>query len=234
MNNYEIMDAHFLTVVIITAAMLVTPMYLVCTYHFSGASIRKGLLIGSVALLCGALMTWVCLTQLPDSLGPAGALVIPICWITPSLILWIFKDWFLDEPLSQRWLIGLQVWRLIGGTFLIEYSRQNLPGIFAYPAGVGDVLVGILAAAVLLLFARRQIPHWAIVLILVLGVIDFVSAFFFGYFSSEGPVQLFFPDIENQTLMYPTGLIPLFLVPYAIFFHTLSYLSLRKSKSITD
>jgi hypothetical protein len=27
----------------------------------------------------------------------------------------------------------------------------------------------------------------------------------------------------------PAGLIPLFLVPYAIFFHTLSYLSLRRS-----
>jgi hypothetical protein len=62
-------------------------------------------------------------------------------------------------------------------------------------------------------------------------VADFISAFFFGYFSSDGPAQLFFPEIANNTLLYPTGLIPLFLVPYAIFFHTLSWLTLRRSSS---
>ncbi|MEM7291887.1 MAG: hypothetical protein AAF420_00665, partial [Pseudomonadota bacterium] len=74
-------------------------------------------------------------------------------------------------------------------------------------------------------------PRWSIMAVILFGVADFLSAFFFGYFSSEGPAQLFFPEITNNTLMYPTGLIPLFLVPYAIFFHTLSFLSLRKSES---
>ncbi len=40
MTHYEIMDAHYLSVIIVTAAMLVTPMYMVCTYHLSGASTR--------------------------------------------------------------------------------------------------------------------------------------------------------------------------------------------------
>lgn len=227
-SMYSTMNAHFLSVVIVTAAMLVTPMYVACTYHFSGASARKGLGIGSVFLVWGAFMTWVCLARIPESLGPAGALIIPLCWITPSVVLWMFRDWFLSEPLSQRWLMGLQVWRVIGGVFLIEYSRDNLPGIFALPAGIGDVLVGVVAASLLLIFSRRQLPNWAIILVLVLGVADFISAFFFGYFSSEGPAQLFHPDITNNTLLYPTGLIPLFLVPYAIFFHTLSWLSLKR------
>ncbi len=232
MTHYEMMDAHFLTVFIVTAAMLVTPMYLVCTYHFSGASTRKGLFIGSGFLVLGAFMTWVCLARVPDQLGPLGALIIPVCWITPSLVLWLFKDWFLSQPLSQRWLVGLQVWRVIGGVFLIEYSRENLPGIFALPAGIGDVVVGVLAAIVLLLYAQRHsLPEWCIRLVLVLGVADFISAFFFGYFSSDGPAQLFYPVIANDTLLYPTGLIPLFLVPYAIFFHTLSWLTLRRSSS---
>lgn len=229
MDQYEIMNAHFLSVFIVTAAMLVTPMYIVCTYHFSGASTRKGLAIGSVVLVLGAVMSWVCLARIPASMGPAGALIIPICWITPSLVLWLFRDWFLAEPLSQRWLVGLQVWRVIGGVFLIEYSRGHIPAIFAYPAGIGDLLVGVLAAGVVLIYMKKRIPVWSIYLILVLGVADFISAFFFGYFSSEGPMQLFDPEIENNLLLYPTGLIPLFLVPYAIFFHTLSYLSLKRS-----
>ena len=235
MTHYEIMDAHYLSVIIVTAAMLVTPMYMVCTYHFSGASTRKGLAIGSVFLVLGALMTWICLARIPDSMGPLGALIIPFCWLTPSLVLWYYRDWFLSEPLSQRWLVGLQVWRVIGGVFLIEYSQQNIPLIFALPAGVGDILVGLLAATVLWVYRHRErLPEGAIIAVLVLGVADFISAFFFGYFSSEGPAQLFFPDIVNNTLMYPTGLIPLFLVPYAILFHTLSFLSFRRQAQSTQ
>lgn len=223
------LDAHPLSIIIVTAAMLVTPMYAVCTFHFSGASARKGIITGSVFLWLGALMTWVCLAKVPSSLGPLGALIIPVCWITPSLVLWFYKDWFLAEPLSQRWLVGLQIWRVIGGVFLIEYAGENIPAIFAYPAGIGDLLVGVVALSVLILFRNyRDLPRWAIVLVLVLGVCDFLSAFFFGYFSSNGPAQIFHPEIQNNTLMYPTGLIPLFLVPYAIFFHTLSWLSLRR------
>ncbi|MEM7207580.1 MAG: hypothetical protein AAF434_07140 [Pseudomonadota bacterium] len=227
--QYEIMNAHFLTVFIVISAMLMTPMYVVCTYHFSGASTKKGVAIGSAFLVFGAFMTWVCLARIPQALGPLGALIVPLCWVTPSLVLWIYRDWFLESPLSQRWLLGLQVWRVIGGVFVIEYTRANIPAIFAFPAGFGDIAVGVLAAGVLLAYRfREQLPRWSIVAVLILGVLDFISAFFFGYFSSDGPAQLFFPEITNNTLMYPTGLIPLFLVPYAIFFHTLSYLSLKR------
>ncbi|MEM9604777.1 MAG: hypothetical protein AAGA11_18070 [Pseudomonadota bacterium] len=229
MPAYTLLDAHPLSIIIVTAAMLVTPLYLLCTFVFSGASPRRGLALGGVFLVWGALMTWVCLARVPQALGPAGALIIPVCWLIPSVLLWRFRNWVLAEPLSQRWLVGLQVWRVIGGVFLIEYGRENIPAVFAFPAGIGDLAVGALAVAVLVLYRHRaQLPDTAVVLVLVAGVADFVSAFFFGYFSSEGPVQLFFPEIRNNTLMYPTGLIPLFLVPYAIFFHTLSWLSLRR------
>lgn len=69
------------------------------------------------------------------------------------------------------------------------------------------------------------IPGGAVFLVIGLGVADFLSAFFFGFFSSETPLQLFRPAVANNVLMFPTGMIPLFLVPYAIFFHTLSALN---------
>jgi hypothetical protein len=224
------MNAHFLTVTVIAATMLVTPFYVFTSYVFSGASARKGALIGTGFLVWGAAMTWVCLSDIARSVGPLGNLIVPICWITPSLILILGRNWFLSEPLSQRWLVGLQVWRLIGGVFLIEMARGNLPGVFAYPAGIGDILVGAVAAIALIAYRNRaQLPRTAVITVLVLGVVDFLGAFFFGFTSSEGAQQLFFPDVTNDLRLFPTGMIPLFFVPFAIFFHTLSWLSLRQT-----
>jgi hypothetical protein len=62
----------------------------------------------------------------------------------------------------------------------------------------------------------------------VIGDADFLSAFFFGMASTAGPLQPFFPAIPNRLIMFPTGMLPLFLVPYAIFFHGLSLLSYLK------
>lgn len=228
--NYTLMDAHFVTVSAIAAATLVTPFYVFATYVFSGASARKGALIGTAFLLFGALMTWTVLSDLPRSAGPLGNLIIPACWITPSLILVLWRKWFLSEPLSQRWLVGLQVWRLVGGIFLIEMARGNLPGVFAYPAGIGDIVVGLAAAFALIAYrSHSQLPRAALITVLSLGVADLVVAFFFGITSSPGPQQLFFPDVANDLRLFPTGMVPMFFVPFAIFFHTLSWLSLRQS-----
>lgn len=226
---YDLMQAHPVTLIIVMSAVLVTPFYILCTYVFSGASARKGAVIGSGFLLWGAVMTWFCLAGIVQGMGPLGRLVVPVCWLLPSLILFVWRDWFLSAPLSQRWLIGLQVWRVIGGVFLIEMVGRNIPGIFAYPAGIGDILVGIIAVAVLVFYRRRKyIAPGAVFLVLGLGVTDFLSAFFFGFTSSVGPQQLFFPEVANNSLLFPTGMIPLFLVPYAIFFHTLSFLTWRQ------
>ncbi len=226
---YHILEAHPLTNFIVVAAMLVTPFYLFATFVFSDASPKKGAILGSVALVIGAGMFLVCLTALPGKLGLPGNLIIPAVWILPSVALLLGRNWVLSDPLSSQWIIGLQIWRAIGAVFLIELARGNLPGIFAYPAGVGDVLVAAVALIVLIRYrSSEQIPAGAIHLVGVLGVLDFVSAFFFGFFSSATPLQLFSHENPNQVSLFPTGLIPLFLVPYAIFFHTLAWLNLAK------
>ncbi len=226
---YDIMNAHPLTVIIIIGAFMVTPFYIFATYVFSGASPRKGALVGSAFLLWGALMFWVCMAAVPGRLGLIGNLIVPMAWAIPSLILYLKRDWFLDRMLSQRWLIGLQLFRAIGGVFLIEMVRGNLPGVFAYPAGIGDILVAVVALIILVHYRQsEQIPTGAIFLLIGLGVVDFISAFFFGFTSSETPLQLFHHEAVRQVVDFPTGLIPLFLVPYAIFFHVLSALNYSK------
>lgn len=226
---YALTDASPITIVVVVAAFLVTPFYALATYTFSGASRRKGLRIGAAWLVLGAFMFWVCLADIPRRLGLAGNLIVPVMWIAPSLILVVRREWFVERWLCQKWLIGLQLWRAIGGVFLIEMGRGNIPGIFAYPAGLGDLAVAAIAAAVLILYWNVQpFPAGAVYLVIAAGVLDFLSAFLFGFGSSETPIQIFFPDVPNNVIVFPTGLIPLFLVPYAIFFHTLSWLSYRK------
>ena len=223
---YMITDAHFLTIFIVMAAFLVTPFYLLATYAFSGASIGKGAILGAIALVFGAFMFWVCLAGIPSKLGLPGNLIVPAAWFLPSLLLYWKRDWVLEKPLSQKWIVGLQLFRVIGGVFLIEMARGNVPAVFAYPAGIGDILAGLLALYVLIKYGRApSIPRGAIFAVIGFGMLDFISAFFFGFTSAESPLQLFYPEPASRLIWYPTGLIPLFLVPYAIFFHTLSWLN---------
>ena len=231
---YRMMDASAVTVVVMMAAMLSVPFYVLWTYVASGASAWKGAVIGTVLGAWGAFMTWFCLAGVAGSMGPLGALVVPVSWATPTVILLVFRDWFLDRPLSQRWLVGLQIWRAIGGVFLIEMARGNLPGIFSLPAGVGDVMVAALAVGVLLAYRNKAVVgRTAVGAVIALGFVDFFSAFFFGFTSSAGPLQLFHPAVATQTFLFPTGMIPLFLVPCAIFFHVLSLLELRRTRQVT-
>ena len=223
---HQIMQASVLTTIIVVGTIMVTPIYVLATYLLSRASPRKGLQIGAAFLLFSSVMLWVCLSSLPERLGLAGNLIVPAAWLLPSAVLIMGRRWFLDQRLSQKWLVGLQLFRAIGVVFLIEMTRGNIPGIFAYPAGLGDLLVAFVALAVLLRYRDAEtIPQTAIVLVIALGLVDFLSAFFFGFTSSETPLQLFFPAVPNQVIRFPTGMIPLFLVPYAIFFHTLSALN---------
>lgn len=223
------LDAHVLTVILIVGTIMVTPFYILGVYVFSEASPKKGMQIGSVFLLFGALMFWVCLGDIPRKLAPLGSLIIPLSWLLPSLILYWKRNWFLSQKLSQNWLIGVQLFRVIGGVFLIEMILGHIPGIFAYPAGLGDILVGLVALGVLLAYRKSErIPKAGIFLVIGLGIADFLSAFFFGFTSSAGPFQLFYPAVTNNVGLFPTGMIPLFLVPYAIFFHTLSMLNYLK------
>src|SRR5579863_10149462 len=78
-------------------------------------------------------------------------------------------------PLS--WLVGLQVYRAIGGVFLVLWGTGQLPWQFAVPAGVGDVLVGLTAIPIAMAAAtdsavgRKAAYQWNL-----LGIIDLAVA----------------------------------------------------------
>ena len=51
-------------------------------------------------------------------------------------------------------LTGLQHWRVLGFSFLLLYAHGVLPGLFAWAAGLGDVLVGLATPLVVARLAR--------------------------------------------------------------------------------
>ena len=51
------------------------------------------------------------------------------------------------------WLVGVQAYRVFGAAFLAAALRGTLPGLFGYPAGIGDALTGMFAMLLLHHFA---------------------------------------------------------------------------------
>lgn len=135
-------------------------------------------------------------------------------------------------PLS--WLVGFQVYRVLGGVFLFQWLQGALPGAFAVPAGTGDTLVGLLALPVAAYAASgRRGSTAAVVAWNVLGIADLVNALTLGFLSTPGPWQLLAHDHPNVLVgLYPTVLIPAFAVPLSLILHGVSLWQLRRRSQI--
>ncbi len=135
------------------------------------------------------------------------------------------------DAAPASWLIGLQVYRMIGGNFLVLWAYGGaIPGIFALPAGVGDVLTGALALPAALYLASGA-PHSRTVAIAwnFLGIADLMSAVSLGAMTSPGPLQLMAFDQPNLlTSAYPSVMTPAFAVPLSLILHGLSLWQLRR------
>jgi len=117
--------------------------------------------------------------------------------------------------IPQHWLIGIQTFRIVGGVFLIRYFEGQAPGLFALPAGVGDVLTGILAPLVAYWwvvgkpYARRAAIAWNL-----FGMADLINAVTLGLLVGGG------------ARVFPFVLIPLYGVPRAFLMHSYSLIGL--------
>jgi hypothetical protein len=127
----------------------------------------------------------------------------------------------------------MQAWRVIGAMFLVLMWFGVLPGIFAWPAGVGDLIVGVCAPFVVLAIARRT-PSWRkhVALLNVFGLLDFVGAIGGGVLSGRSPIGVLRGDLTTDIMQeLPLSVIPTFAVPFWIVLHIISLIKLRNPEA---
>lgn len=159
--------------------------------------------------------------QPPIALGLS--VVIPVV----VFLMWFarspgFRDYLLS--LNARTLTIVQSWRVGGFVFLVLYSYGILPGLFALPAGWGDIAIGATAylAAVKLGDARRR---RSFILWQLLGTLDLVLAIALGV-----TARFIRPaGISTDAMsVLPLSLIPTFVVPLLLMLHFICIAQARR------
>lgn len=133
---------------------------------------------------------------------------------------------------SQGFLVGIQIYRVLGLVFLVLLVRGEMPGVFALPAGTGDVAVGLVAP--LIAFAAARGLRGSKGLLLAwnwLGLADLLVAVATGFLSSPSPLQaLAFGNPNTLITAFPLVMIPVFLVPLAVLLHFASLAKLERTE----
>lgn len=130
-------------------------------------------------------------------------------------------------PLS--WLIGVQVYRVLGIVFIVLWLHGRVPGFFGLPAGVGDILVGLSALPVAMVVrsnsssSRKTAYLWN-----SLGVLDLMNAIAIGAMSVALRHAAPGGSTASPILAYPLVMVPAFGVPLAFILHGLSILQLHR------
>jgi hypothetical protein len=156
---------------------------------------------------------------LPLGLAVLIPLVVFALWFAGSET---FRQFTLS--LDPRTLTVLQSWRIAGYAFLVLYAYGILPGIFALPAGWGDIFIGATAPLVAIGFTtanhRKSYILWQ-----VLGITDLVTAVTLGT-----TARLISPQAAATGAMtvLPLSLIPTFGVPLFLIFHIICIAQARK------
>ena len=115
-------------------------------------------------------------------------------------------------------------YRLLGIIFLVLLAGGALTGVFALPAGTGDVAVGLAAPAVAFAFARGLRGSAGLARAWNLfGLADLAVVVTTGFLSSPSPIQkLAFDNPNTLITAFPLVMVPVFLVPLAILLHLAS------------
>jgi hypothetical protein len=139
-----------------------------------------------------------------------------------------FRDFVLSADI--RLLTGVQAWRFAGFGFLALSAYGVLPGVFAWPAGLGDMAIGLTAPWLLLalirrpgLAASRTFITWNL-----LGILDLVVAVSIGAFSARSLAGAYGGATIAPMSRLPLVLVPAYLVPVFLMAHLAALLQARR------
>lgn len=125
----------------------------------------------------------------------------------------------LAHPDALRWLMVPQRFRVVGASFLVVMALGQLPAVFAVPAGLGDIAIGLEAA----FLVRRGVGARGAMWFNVLGLLDLVVALGICYTAAPGAARLLIVSPSTVSIsLLPLALIPTTIVPLAAALHLLS------------
>jgi hypothetical protein len=138
----------------------------------------------------------------------------------------------LMDAIPQPWLIGVQLYRAFGIIFLILLAQGKLPGQFAWPAGVGDIMVGVTAPFVALAFARGAQNRERLAYVWnIFGLFDLMVAVSMGLLTSPSPFQMAALSAPNMLISaFPLVMVPVFAVPASVLLHIVSLMKLVRER----
>jgi hypothetical protein len=141
-----------------------------------------------------------------------------------------FREFVLS--LDLRLIAGMQAWRWAGLGFLSLYAHGVLPAVFALPAGLGDMAIGVTAPWLVLALIRQPgfAASGAFIRWNVLGIFDLIIAISIGtvstLFATGAPGEISTAPMATLPLL----LIPAFLVPLFLMLHAAALLQSRQQR----
>jgi len=161
------------------------------------------------------------------TIGSAAVLVV---WLVGVMLLAANDAFRIDTPgipvgllttLAAGYLLLLSR-TFLGGVFLVRYFQGELSGVFAIPAGVGDVLTGLFAPLVAYWWvAGKPYARTAAIAWNLFGMADLVNAVVLGALTGGG----------GGGIVFPLVLIPVYAVPRAFLVHSYSLIGLLRKSS---
>lgn len=175
-----------------------------------------------------------------DFTGPPDQPPIPVAiavLLPPLLFLGLMRvsSSFRRQILAINpvWIAAVMGLRILGAAFLVLYAFGHLPGLFAHPAGWGDMTVAVLAPFMAARLSRdpsflASPWYWRYH---VLGMLDFVSAVGTAIVARSAALDL--NGVVGMTLgSLPLVLIPAFAVPLWICFHLIAFAQIREARRV--
>lgn len=158
-------------------------------------------------------------------IGVGAPLVLFFLWLqlSPS-----FRSFVLAADL--RVIAAMQAWRWAGLGFLSLYAHKVLPALFALPAGLGDMAIGITAPWIVLALIRQPgfAARPAFIRWNVLGILDLVVAVSLGTLIATLSTGASGEVSTAPLATLPLLLIPAFMVPLFLMLHTAALMQSRQ------